>query len=128
MGKKKIQASVPQNKILLDAIIKGMQDKKGADIMVLDFSKIGGAVCDAFVICTGNSNTQVEAIADAVHEAVKKATGENPFHTEGSRNAEWIVMDYVDIVAHIFQPETRSFYQLEKLWADAESRLVSSPS
>ena len=81
MGKKKIQASVPQNKILLDAIIKGMQDKKGADIMVLDFSKIGGAVCDAFVICTGNSNTQVEAIADAVHEAVKKATGDNPFHT-----------------------------------------------
>jgi ribosome-associated protein len=128
MGKKKIQASVPQNKILLDAIIKGMQDKKGADIMVLDFSKIGGAVCDAFVICTGNSNTQVEAIADAVHEAVKKATGENPFHTEGYRNAEWIVMDYVDIVAHVFQPETRSFYQLEKLWADAESRLVSSPS
>jgi ribosome-associated protein len=125
MGKKKIQASVPQNKILLDAIIKGMQDKKGADIMVLDFSKIGGAVCDAFVICTGNSNTQVEAIADAVHEAVKKATGENPFHTEGYRNAEWIVMDYVDIVAHVFQPETRSFYQLEKLWADAESRLVS---
>jgi ribosome-associated protein len=125
MGKKKIQASVPQNKILLDAIIKGMQDKKGADIMVLEFSKIGGAVCDAFVICTGNSNTQVEAIADAVHEAVKKATGENPFHTEGYRNAEWIVMDYVDIVAHVFQPETRSFYQLEKLWADAESRLVS---
>jgi ribosome-associated protein len=125
MGKKKIQASVPQNKILLDAIIKGMQDKKGVDIMVLDFSKIGGAVCDAFVICTGNSNTQVEAIADAVHEAVKKATGENPFHTEGYRNAEWIVMDYVDIVAHVFQPETRSFYQLEKLWADAESRLVS---
>ena len=125
MGKKKIQASVPQNKILLDAIIKGMQDKKGVDIMVLDFSKIGGAFCDAFVICTGNSNTQVEAIADAVHEAVKKATGENPFHTEGYRNAEWIVMDYVDIVAHVFQPETRSFYQLEKLWADAESRLVS---
>lgn len=125
MGKKKIPASVPQNKILLDAIIKGMQDKKGADIMVLDFSKIGGAVCDAFVICTGNSNTQVEAIADAVHEAVKKATGENPFHTEGYRNGEWIVMDYVDIVAHIFQPETRSFYQLEKLWADAETRLVS---
>lgn len=116
---------MPQNKILLDAIIKGMQDKKGVDIMVLDFSKIGGAVCDAFVICTGNSNTQVEAIADAVHEAVKKATGENPFHTEGYRNAEWIVMDYVDIVAHVFQPETRSFYQLEKLWADAESRLVS---
>ncbi len=125
MGKKKIPASVPQNKILLDAIIKGMQDKKGADIMVLDFSKIGGAVCDAFVICTGNSNTQVEAIADAVHEAVKKATGENPFHTEGYRNGEWIVMDYVDIVAHVFQPETRSFYQLEKLWADAETRLVS---
>ncbi len=125
MGKKKILASVPQNKILLDAIIKGMQDKKGADIMVLDFSKIGGAVCDAFVICTGNSNTQVEAIADAVHEAVKKATGENPFHTEGYRNGEWIVMDYVDIVAHVFQPETRSFYQLEKLWADAETRLVS---
>ena len=116
---------MPQNKILLDAIIKGMQDKKGADIMVLDFSKIGGAVCDAFVICTGNSNTQVEAIADAVHEAVKKATGENPFHTEGYRNGEWIVMDYVDIVAHVFQPETRSFYQLEKLWADAETRLVS---
>lgn len=125
MGKKKIPASLPQNKILLDAIIKGMQDKKGADIMVLDFSKIGGAVCDAFVICTGNSNTQVEAIADAVHEAVKKATGENPFHTEGYRNGEWIVMDYVDIVAHVFQPETRSFYQLEKLWADAETRLVS---
>jgi len=93
--------------------------------MVLNFRDIPEVICDAFVICTGNSNTQVESIADSIHDAVKKATGENPFHTEGYRNAEWILLDYVDVVAHVFQPETREFYQLEKLWADAPQTLIS---
>jgi ribosome-associated protein len=125
MGKKKKTTAGFENQKLIDAIIHGMQDKKATDIMVLNFRDIPEVICDAFVICTGNSNTQVESIADSIHDAVKKATGENPFHTEGYRNAEWILLDYVDVVAHVFQPETREFYQLEKLWADAPQTLIS---
>jgi ribosome-associated protein len=105
---------------LLKSIIKGIEEKKGFDIVSLDLSKIPSAVCKQFVVCSGSSSTQVEAIADSVLDEVQKATKEKPWHKEGFENKEWILIDFVDTVVHIFQPEVREFYGLEDLWADAE--------
>jgi ribosome-associated protein len=105
--------------ILVEAATDAMTDKKAINPVMLDFTGIHGAVCDAFLICHGNSRTQVEALADHVMEKVKKETGQNPWHREGFENAEWILIDYGDVVIHIFQEERRRFYNLEQLWADA---------
>jgi len=104
---------------LLKSIIKGIEEKKGFDIVSLDLSHIPSAVCKEFVVCSGSSTTQVEAIADSVLDEVRKTVNEKPWHTEGFENKEWILLDFVDIVVHIFQPEVREFYGLEELWADA---------
>ena len=117
MAKKQIQAA---SGLLADIIIHGIQEKKGLDIVLMDLRKIHNAMSDYFIICHGTSKTQVEAIADAVALEVKKAIGENPIHKEGQENAEWILMDYFDVVVHIFEEGRRDFYNLEKLWADAE--------
>jgi ribosome-associated protein len=106
--------------ILKEAIVEAMLDKKAKDPVIMDFAKINSSVCDAFIICHGTSRTQVEAIADAVTANVKSKTGLNPWHKEGQENAEWILIDYSDIVVHIFQDSKRTFYNLEQLWADAE--------
>ena len=111
---------------LADVVIKGMQEKKALNIVDLDLKSIKNAVCDHFIICHGTSNTHISAIADAVEEFVKKETGQNAWHKEGYQNAEWILLDYFDVVVHIFQEEARNYYKLEKLWADAESAAVSS--
>lgn len=108
------------SKILCDVIVEGMQENKAEDITVLDLRKIGSAVCDFFIICTGNSPTQVEGISDSVTRQTRKALKEKPWHIEGKGNSEWILMDYVNVVAHVFYRETRAFYQLEDLWADAQ--------
>ncbi len=105
---------------LLDVIVNSVQEKKAKDIVSLNLKKIKNAICDYFVVCYGTSSTQVEAIADSVLELVKKEAGFSPVNKEGFQNAEWILIDYFDIVVHIFQEDTRKFYQLEKLWADAE--------
>ena len=105
---------------LLDVIVNSVQEKKAKDIVSLNLKKIKNAICDYFVVCHGTSSTQVEAIADSVLELVKKEAGFSPVNKEGFQNAEWILIDYFDIVVHIFQEDTRKFYQLEKLWADAE--------
>ena len=105
---------------LTDFVVEGILEKKGQDIVVLDLDKIENSVCSAFVICHGTSKRQVEAIADSVYESVKKNTGQYPWHKEGYQNAEWILLDYVDVVVHIFSAETRTFYNLEGLWADAQ--------
>lgn len=107
-------------------IIEGVQDKKGKDIVSLNLSNIPNAVCSYFIVCHGTSSTQIGAIADSVMEKVKLNTGENPWHKEGFENAEWILIDYVDVVLHIFQKSVRDFYQLEELWADAEIQQVES--
>lgn len=104
----------------LDIIIEAIQQKKAKELITLNLKNIDNAVCDYFVICHGDSNTQVEAIAKNVDGLVKKKTGEDPWHSEGWENAEWILLDYVDIVVHIFQKEARDFYGVERLWADAE--------
>jgi ribosome-associated protein len=105
--------------MLADIIVKGMQEKFGLDIVKLNLSGIPNSITDYFVICHGSSRSQVDAIADSVQAEVKKAVGANPSHKEGFENCEWILLDYFDVVVHVFQAEKRDFYQLEKLWADA---------
>lgn len=107
-------------KKLVEKIVEGIQEKKGHDIKVVDLSGIEDTVCRAFVICTGGSPTQVQAIADSVEETVRKTLGQKPTATDGLRHAMWVAMDYTDVIVHIFLPETRDFYDLEHLWADAK--------
>ena len=117
MAKKKKKS---QSSSLVDAVIKGIQEKKGQKVVCLDLRKIQNAVCEHFIICEGTSSTQVGAIADSIKDEVKKETGERPFHSEGYENSQWILVDYITVVVHIFLPDVREFYNLEDLWADAE--------
>lgn len=111
---------------LISLIIKGIEAVKGNNIKILDLRKIENTVCDYFIICDGNSNTQVSAIAGSVQKVVSKAIKEKPWHVEGESNASWILMDYVHVVVHIFQKETREFYHIENLWGDAEIISINS--
>jgi ribosome-associated protein len=106
--------------ILSEVIAEALLDKKAKDPVLMNFSHLNSSICDAFIVCHGTSVTQVEALADHVLNEVKKKTGQNPWHKEGFENAEWILIDYADIIVHIFQESRRSFYNLEQLWADAE--------
>ena len=100
-------------------IVKGIQEKKGTNIVILNLKDIGNAIADYFIICTGNSDTQIDAISNSIEKEVHEATQENPWHREGIQNKEWILLDYVNVVVHIFKHEVRSFYGLEELWGDA---------
>jgi len=111
---------------LLELIIEAMQEKKAKDIVILSLKNIDKAVCDYYVICHGDSDTQVEAIAKNIDGLVKKKSGEDPWHTEGFQNAEWILLDYINIVVHVLQKEARDFYGIERLWADAEVTQIES--
>lgn len=111
---------------LLANIIKGIEDVKGADIDVLDLRDIENTVCDYFVVCNGNSNTQVAAISNSIQRAVSKELHEKPWHVEGLENAEWVLMDYVNIVVHIFQKHVREFYNIESLWGDAKITTIQT--
>ncbi len=106
-------------KELIESIIEGIQEKKGYDIVVADLHEIEDTICDHFIICQGNSPTQVQAITDSVEEFARKKGGAKPAAIDGLRNAQWVAMDYTDVVVHIFLPEAREFYDLEHLWADA---------
>lgn len=110
----------PFTEQLNHAIVEGIRDKKGKNIIQLDLRKLGDAPADFFIICEGDSNTHVKAISDSVYKKVKDALQSMPTHTEGSNNAKWILMDYFNTVVHVFYPETREFYELESLWSDAE--------
>lgn len=114
------KAKKDETRELADIVIKGIKEKKGKNTTCLNLKNIHSRVCDYFIICEGDSTTHVGAIADSVEEEVRKATGEKPYRSEGYENSEWILIDYVDVVVHIFQKEIRSFYKLEALWADAE--------
>lgn len=105
---------------LIAAVVSGMQEKKAKGISILDMRGLSGAAVDVFVICQGDSSTQVEAIARSVVETVEKLSGEKPAHIEGIKNAKWVLIDYISVVAHIFQPDQRAYYGIERLWADAE--------
>ncbi len=105
---------------LVNSVIAGIQDVKGKSITVIDLSETGNSICSYFVICSGDSNTQVNAIADSVVRGVRKATKERPIGKDGFANAQWIAVDYGDVMVHIFQRETREFYNIEGLWADGK--------
>ena len=105
---------------LLSSIIKGIEDVKGLDIDILDLRGIDNSVCDYFVICNGNSNTQVNAIVGSVQKGVSKELKDKPWHIEGTDIGEWVLMDYVSIVVHVFQKHIREYYNIESLWGDAK--------
>ena len=104
---------------LVPAIIKGIQEKKGKDIVKLDLQQLQTRPTDIFIICHGDSTTQVDAIYKSVEDEVHKAVNEWPWHTEGQQNAEWILLDYINVVVHVFLKERRHFYAIEDLWGDA---------
>ena len=110
---------------LSKVIAKGMEDKKASDIVVMDLRGIKNSFTDFFVICSGNSDTQIEAISDSVEEITEKFK-EKPTRSEGKNNNQWILMDYIDVVAHIFLKDKRSFYGLEELWGDAKITRLES--
>lgn len=111
---------------LLANIIKGIEDVKGANIDILDLREIDNAVCDYFIICNGNSNTQVVAIANSIQKVVSKELKDKPWHVEGLENGEWVLLDYVNIVVHVFQEHIREYYNIENLWGDAKTTSIES--
>ena len=105
---------------LVDEIIFGIEDVKGIEVNIMDLSKISNTVCKFFILCTGTSNIHVAAIANSVKKNVSKKLKEKPFSMEGIENQEWVLIDYVDVVVHVFQSEIREFYDIENLWGDAK--------
>ena len=109
---------------LADLVVQGMLEKKAQNIAVLDLREVKNAIADYFIICSGGSDTQVDAIAGSVLEEVEKQCGQDPWHKEGFQNKEWILLDYLDVVCHIFQKEKRAFYDLEEFWGDAKIQYI----
>jgi len=123
MAKKRKGAN---SETLSGVIVKGMQEKKASDIIVMDLRKIKNAVADFFIICSGNSDKQIDAISDSIDAEVFKKFQENPWHTEGKNNKEWMLLDYINVVAHVFRKDRRDFYALERLWGDADITEIKS--
>lgn len=111
---------------LIAQIILGIEEVKGIDIKLLDLRPLDNTVCDYFVVCSGTSNTHVAALTQSIQKVVSKALKEKPFHTEGLDNAEWVLMDYINVVVHVFQKPIREFYNIEELWGDAETTQIAS--
>jgi ribosome-associated protein len=112
------------SEVLVQSVVNGMLERKAREITTIDLRNIPNAVSDFYVICHGTSNTQVEAIAESVGIEVNKTLNDRPIHVEGADVAEWILLDYVDVVVHVFQEESRRFYNLEDLWADADMTTI----
>ena len=108
-----------QTKQLVQVITEGIQEKKGSDIVIVDLTKMESTICKYFIICQGNSPAQVEAITESVGDMARERLKEKPTHVVGLENAQWVAMDYTDVLVHIFLPEARDFYNLEELWQDA---------
>ena len=111
---------------LIATIIKGIEEVKGEDIQLLDLREIDNTVCDYFVVCSGSSNTQVNAISGSVQKTVSKELRDKAWHIEGQNNAEWVLMDYVNVVVHVFQKQFREYYDIESLWGDAKITEIKS--
>ncbi len=111
--------------LLVDSITKGILDKKGEEVISLDLGKKNSTVCDYFIICHGNSRTHATSIAESIEEEVKKDCGVNPARREGYVNGEWLLLDYLDVVVHVFQEPVRRHFQLEELWADVPARKLT---
>lgn len=114
------QNGVLSSEQLSKVVVKGMQEMKAEDIVVMDLRSVNNAVADFFVICSGNSDTHIDAIAESVDHEVNKTDGQNPWHREGLNNKIWVLLDYVDVVVHVFNHDNREFYALESLWGDAK--------
>ncbi|GAB3533497.1 ribosome silencing factor [Pontibacter brevis] len=123
MKETKVEAT---SDILAELVVKGMQEKKATDIVIINLKSLKNAVSDYFVIASANSDTQIDAIASSIEEEVFKAVRQNPWQSEGRTNNEWVLLDYVDVVAHIFLKDKREFYALEELWGDAKIEQVAS--
>ena len=119
-NRKKGVVRLNRNSKLFKTIIRAIQDKKGEHIVSLDLRKIHEAVADYFIICEATNQPQIRAIADSVEDAVKKECDESVYHHEGKQSAQWILMDYVNIVVHVMLPDSRRFYKLEEMWSDAQ--------
>jgi ribosome-associated protein len=111
---------------LITTILSGIEDVKGKEITILDLRDIENTVCDYFIICEGTSNTQVNAIVNSIQKKVSKELKDNPWHVEGSDNAEWVLLDYVNVVVHVFQKHTRQYYDIESLWGDAKTTVIET--
>jgi ribosome-associated protein len=111
---------ITEKQLLIDKIVEAMQDTKGEEILIFDLSKIENSVAQTFIICSGNSNTQVSAIAGNIEKKVRNDLQDRPWHVEGNENALWVLLDYVSVVVHVFQRETREYYDIEELWGDAQ--------
>ncbi|MEK6151666.1 ribosome silencing factor [Flavobacteriaceae bacterium 3-367] len=109
---------------LIALILHGIEEVKGNDINLLDLREIENTVCDYFIICNGTSNTHVNAIVSSIQKTVSKSIKDKPWHIEGSENAEWVLLDYVNVVVHVFQKHVREFYDIEGLWGDAKVTMV----
>lgn len=111
---------------LISVVLNGIEDVKGQNINILDLREIENTVCDYFIICEGTSNTQVNAIVNSIQKKVSKETKDKPWHIEGSDNAEWVLMDYVNVVVHVFQKHIREYYDIESLWGDAKTTEIKT--
>ncbi|MBL87067.1 MAG: ribosome silencing factor [Winogradskyella sp.] len=111
---------------LITTIIAGIEEVKGKEITILDLRDIENTVCDYFIVCEGTSNTQVNAIVNSIQKLVSKTTKDKPWHVEGTDNAEWVLMDYVNVVVHVFQKHIREYYDIESLWGDAKMTQIET--
>lgn len=114
-----------KSNMLSDLVVQGMLEKKASDVVVMDLRGVQSAVADYFIICSGNSDTQIDAISESIEEQVFKHSRQNPWKREGKQNREWVLIDYVDVVAHVFNKEKRAYYGLEELWGDAKMTSIS---
>ena len=119
-------SKITEKQLLIDKIVEAIQDTKGEDIQIFDLSGIENSVADTFIICSGNSNTQVSAIAGNIEKKVRNDIRERPWHVEGTENAMWVLVDYVSVVVHVFQRQIREYYDIEELWGDAKITKVES--
>ena len=111
---------------LITTIIGGIEEVKGKEITILDLREIENTVCDYFIVCEGTSNTQVNAIVNSIQKQVSKTIKDKPWHIEGTDNAEWVLMDYVNVVVHVFQKHVREYYDIESLWGDAKTTQIET--
>ncbi|MDF4204508.1 ribosome silencing factor [Maribacter sp. SA7] len=121
-----MQESKTSKDELIALIIQGIDEVKGHNINLLDLREIENTVCDYFIVCNGTSNTHVNAIVGSIQKTVSKAIQDKPWHVEGEDNAEWVLMDYVNVVVHVFQKQVRDFYDIEGLWGDAKFTTIES--
>lgn len=119
---KSTSTKVTRNSKIYKTIIKALQDKKAENIISLDLKKIPEAVADFFIICEATSTTQIKGLADNVEHEVKQQCDELPYKHEGKQALQWVLIDYVNVVVHIMQPEARKFYKLEEMWSDAAAQ------